>query len=102
MRDGCLECQERQAMLERWKEAYAYIGDDMHDMRIGDGYWHALTAINGGKPLPIWTGSGEWTRLNTHDWSEATKNAGEAGYGIDALSFEEAICPVKIWRYRKD
>jgi hypothetical protein len=49
--------------------------------------------------LPIYEGQGTWTRLNTHDWSEARKEAGAAGYGIDTFSYEDTLCPVKIWRY---
>lgn len=44
---------------------------------------------------------GEWKRLNTHDWAEARKAAGEAGYGIRISLFEEAWCPVKVWRYTR-
>lgn len=53
-----------------------------------------------GKPLPIWEG-GKWERLNTHDWAQGKKDAAEQGYGINAFSFEEAIAPVKIWRYTR-
>lgn len=59
----------------------------------------ALSSI-AGKPLPVWK-IGTWERLNTHDWAQARKDAGEAYYGIDTFSFEEVICPVKIWRYTK-
>lgn len=55
-----------------------------------------------GKPLPIYEPTeGKWERLNTHDWTQVKKDAGEAGYGINTHSFEEAVCPVKIWRYTR-
>ena len=65
---------------------------------------NVLDALSGvvGKPLPIYEPTeGKWERLNTHDWTQAKKDAGEAGYGINTHSFEEAVCPVKIWRYTR-
>lgn len=62
--------------------------------------YYALCEL-AGHNLPIGHEGGKWERLNTHDWAQGKKDAAEQGYGINAFSFEEAIAPVKIWRYTR-